>query len=240
MLHSLTCFYHLFSYHHHHQTLPTLAVSHRSSVDSESQKGDNWFLPPYFCMGFIYCLESISIPSSSDQPLLPPLLTVFAWPLPLTSHHWFQVSPLFLEAFTNTQEERITSAHTHYSEGTSCVVNQVTCLEVILLPPVNSKKTGKKSDSALHAQYSTKQSWAQNKQNWGRTSITKQSKAQTGTNPMQGLPGPKQSGPGWLPHHQPWRRQWGGRQPREYTQRQGHTSLKEECYKWVVSGSREW
>ena len=95
MLHSLICFYHLFSYHHHHQTLPTLAVSHRSSVDSESQKGDNCFLPPHFCMGFIYCLESISIPSSSDQPLLPPLLTVFAWPLPLTSHHWFQVPPFF-------------------------------------------------------------------------------------------------------------------------------------------------
>lgn len=182
VLHGLTCFYHLF-YHHHHQTLPTLALSHRSSVDSESQKGDNCFLPPHLCMSFIYCPDSISIPSSSDQPLLPPLLTVFAWPLPLTS------------PFSGSLHKY--PGRTDNFCSYTLLRGYFVCCQSSYLPrghltfhPVNSKNTGKKSDSALHSQYSAKQSWAQTKQNGGRTSIAKQSRAQRGTNSVHGFQGP--------------------------------------------------
>lgn len=84
---SLACLYHLSS-----PSLPaclslTLDASHGNSAESESQKGDDCFIPPHFCMSFIYCLKCISTTPPLTNPLFPTLLTVFACPVPLISYH---------------------------------------------------------------------------------------------------------------------------------------------------------
>lgn len=70
----------------------TLSASHGSFEESESQRGGNGsYLHTFTFAGASCGLECIS--SLSSQPTISPLLTVFAWPTPIISHHWFPSFP---------------------------------------------------------------------------------------------------------------------------------------------------
>lgn len=188
----LACLYHLLFYYH--------LVPATEAVKNLNHKGEvtGSYLHTFTFAGALWGLKCISFHRPLLSSTISPLLTVFTWPTPIISHHWFQVSPSLPEAFTDCTEKYDNSP----SQKIKIKKNQriVSALSSympwgpLIFPPGELPE----DEEGLWRSFAYPN---QIVNNGGRASSAQQARTQLfsqGPLPMQGLPGHKQSGWGLL------------------------------------------